>query len=190
MSSISRPITEFCLDLYDKFNKTEEGQNILFSPTSISVALALIHLGTRNNTATQIEKVSTNETPWDASTWLAVLLMEMLGIAAWCVLRKEAWTQAQVLSWSATIPAICLYELPHAPVQIEECGVREEVVHHSWTLWSFPSLGSKFQAGVFSCGCCEIPGSVGAGRQAQSDRWVTLSQGRCVLLMRFPETSA
>uniref|UniRef100_A0A8B9SGD6 Serpin family B member 11 (gene/pseudogene) n=1 Tax=Anas platyrhynchos TaxID=8839 RepID=A0A8B9SGD6_ANAPL len=57
MSSISRPITEFCLDLYHKFNKTEEGQNILFSPTSISVALALIHLGTRNNTATQIEKV-------------------------------------------------------------------------------------------------------------------------------------
>lgn len=62
MSSISRPITEFCLDLYDKFNKTAEGQNILFSPTSISVALALIHLGTRNNTAAQIEKVSTNET--------------------------------------------------------------------------------------------------------------------------------
>ncbi|EOA97659.1 Serpin B12, partial [Anas platyrhynchos] len=57
MSSISRPITEFCLDLYHKFNKTEEGQNILFSPTSISVALALIHLGTRNNTAAQIEKV-------------------------------------------------------------------------------------------------------------------------------------
>uniref|UniRef100_A0A8B9C366 Serpin family B member 11 n=1 Tax=Anser brachyrhynchus TaxID=132585 RepID=A0A8B9C366_9AVES len=57
MSSISRPITEFCLDLYDKFNKTAEGQNILFSPTSISIALALIHLGTRNNTAAQIEKV-------------------------------------------------------------------------------------------------------------------------------------
>ncbi|XP_009934777.1 serpin B11 [Opisthocomus hoazin] len=57
MGSISRPITEFCLDLYNKLNRNSEGANIVFSPMSISVALALIHLGTRNNTAAQIEKV-------------------------------------------------------------------------------------------------------------------------------------
>ncbi|XP_074003039.1 leukocyte elastase inhibitor-like [Numenius arquata] len=57
MSSISRPITEFCLDLYNKLNRNAEDTNIVFSPMSISVALALVHLGAKNNTAAQIEKV-------------------------------------------------------------------------------------------------------------------------------------
>nr|XP_010303497.1 PREDICTED: serpin B12-like [Balearica regulorum gibbericeps] len=57
MSSISRPITEFCLDLYNKLNRNAEDTNIAFSPMSISVALALVHLGAKNNTAAQIEKV-------------------------------------------------------------------------------------------------------------------------------------
>ncbi|PKU43864.1 serpin b12-like [Limosa lapponica baueri] len=57
MGSISRPITEFCLDLYDKLNRNAEDTNIVFSPMSISVALALVHLGAKNNTAAQIEKV-------------------------------------------------------------------------------------------------------------------------------------
>uniref|UniRef100_A0A8C3TPP2 Serpin family B member 11 n=1 Tax=Catharus ustulatus TaxID=91951 RepID=A0A8C3TPP2_CATUS len=58
MDSISRPVTEFCLDLYKKLNRSAEDTNIVFSPMSISVALALIHLGARNNTAAQIEKVT------------------------------------------------------------------------------------------------------------------------------------
>ncbi|XP_009871732.1 PREDICTED: serpin B12-like [Apaloderma vittatum] len=57
MGSISRPVTEFCFDLYNKLNRHAEGANIVFSPMSISVALALIHLGAKNNTAAQIEKV-------------------------------------------------------------------------------------------------------------------------------------
>ncbi|KAM7035906.1 serpin B5 [Passerculus sandwichensis] len=57
MDSMSRPITEFCLDLYKKLNRNAEDTNIVFSPMSISVALALIHLGAKNNTAAQIEKV-------------------------------------------------------------------------------------------------------------------------------------
>ncbi|KAM6101002.1 serpin B5 [Theristicus caerulescens] len=57
MGSISRPITEFCLDLYNKLNRNAEDTNIVFSPMSISVALALVHLGAKNNTAAQIEKV-------------------------------------------------------------------------------------------------------------------------------------
>ncbi|KAM6135149.1 LOW QUALITY PROTEIN: leukocyte elastase inhibitor-like [Pterocles gutturalis] len=56
MDSISRPITEFCLDLYNKLNRNAEDTNV-FSPMSISVALALVCLGARNNTAAQIEKV-------------------------------------------------------------------------------------------------------------------------------------
>uniref|UniRef100_A0A8C8E809 Serpin family B member 11 n=1 Tax=Otus sunia TaxID=257818 RepID=A0A8C8E809_9STRI len=62
MGSISRPVTEFCLDLYNKLNRNAEDTNIVFSPMSISVALALVHLGAKNNTALQIEKVSINET--------------------------------------------------------------------------------------------------------------------------------
>ncbi|XP_010185219.1 PREDICTED: leukocyte elastase inhibitor-like [Mesitornis unicolor] len=57
MGSISRPITEFCLDLYNKLNRNAEDTNIVFSPMSISVALALVCLGAQNNTAAQIEKV-------------------------------------------------------------------------------------------------------------------------------------
>ncbi|XP_029897776.1 serpin B12-like isoform X1 [Aquila chrysaetos chrysaetos] len=57
MGSISRPVTEFCLDLYNKLNRNAEDTNIIFSPMSISVALALVHLGAKNNTAAQIEKV-------------------------------------------------------------------------------------------------------------------------------------
>lgn len=62
MGSISRPVTEFCLDLYNKLNRNAENTNIVFSPMSISIALALVHLGARNNTAAQIEEVSINET--------------------------------------------------------------------------------------------------------------------------------
>uniref|UniRef100_A0A8C5TM40 Serpin family B member 11 n=1 Tax=Malurus cyaneus samueli TaxID=2593467 RepID=A0A8C5TM40_9PASS len=58
MDSVSRPVTEFCLDLYKKLNRSAEDTNIVFSPMSISAALALIHLGAKNNTAVQIEKVS------------------------------------------------------------------------------------------------------------------------------------
>ncbi|XP_032847896.2 leukocyte elastase inhibitor isoform X3 [Tyto alba] len=57
MGSISRPVTEFCLDLYNKLNRNAEDTNIVFSPMSISVALALVYLGAKNNTAAQIEKV-------------------------------------------------------------------------------------------------------------------------------------
>ncbi|KFQ82137.1 Serpin B10 [Phaethon lepturus] len=82
MGSIARPITEFCLDLYNKLNRNAEDTNIVFSPMSISVALALVHLGAKNNTAAQIEEVSIDGTCRDASTLLAVPLMEMLGILA------------------------------------------------------------------------------------------------------------
>ncbi|KAM6087038.1 serpin B12-like [Chlamydotis macqueenii] len=57
MDSVSRQITKFCLDLYNKLNRNAEDANIVFSPMSISVALALVHLGAKNNTAAQIEKV-------------------------------------------------------------------------------------------------------------------------------------
>lgn len=122
MGSISRSVTEFCLDLYNKLNRNAEDTNIIFSPMSISVALALVHLGAKNNTAAQIEKVSINETCWDASTLLAVPLMETLGILAGHVCEglignKQEYKHRCCLhrrAWCAMILAICLCELPHA----------------------------------------------------------------------------
>lgn len=133
MDSISTPVTEFCLDLYKKLNRSAEDTNIVFSPMSISVALALLHLGAKNNTAAQIEKVSMDEPWWGASTLLAVLLMEMLGIPVWhmcksltgnlhkgrhsCCLHSSAW--------STMIPAICWCEPHHNPCKSTEQGLTE-----------------------------------------------------------------
>uniref|UniRef100_A0A8U8CIA4 Uncharacterized protein n=1 Tax=Geospiza parvula TaxID=87175 RepID=A0A8U8CIA4_GEOPR len=69
MDSISRPVTEFCLDLYKKLNRSAEDTNIVFSPMSISVALALIHLGAKNNTAAQIEKIESTITYENLMLW-------------------------------------------------------------------------------------------------------------------------
>lgn len=117
MGSISRMITEFCLDLYNKVNRTTECQNIVFSPLSISTSLGLILLGARNNTATQIENVSTAEMFWDASTQLAVSPVATLGFAAQhlhlgnkdkhklsCCLENSVW---------CAVISLLLYHLSH-----------------------------------------------------------------------------
>lgn len=156
MGSISRPITEFCLDLYNKLNRNAEDTNIIFSPMSISVALALVHLGAKNNTAAQIEKVSINETCWDASTLLAVPLMEMLNILAWHVCEGPIGNKheykhrccLQSCAWCAMILVICLCELRHAPMQTQGHGARaewEEAIHHSEAHWLSPSLLPEYQ---------------------------------------------
>lgn len=134
MGSISRPVAEFCLDLYNKLNRNAEDTNIVFSPMSISVALALVHLGAKNNTAAQIEKVSINETCRDSSTLLAVPLMEMLGILARHVCEglignKHEYKHKCCLHsrvWCAMILAICSCELHRAPMQTQEHGARAE----------------------------------------------------------------
>uniref|UniRef100_A0A8D2P168 Serpin B10 n=1 Tax=Zosterops lateralis melanops TaxID=1220523 RepID=A0A8D2P168_ZOSLA len=48
----------FTLDLYKKLNETSKGQNIFFSPWSIATALAMVHLGAKGDTATQMAEVS------------------------------------------------------------------------------------------------------------------------------------
>lgn len=133
MDSISRSITEFCLDLYKKLNRTAEHTNIVFSPMSISVALALIHLGAKNNTAAQIEEVSMNEPRWGAPTLLAVPLMEMLGAPAWhtckCLTGNMHKSRHRCClhscAWSTMIPAICWCESHHTPCKSREQGLTE-----------------------------------------------------------------
>ncbi|KAM9228567.1 heterochromatin-associated protein MENT-like [Leptosomus discolor] len=57
MESLSVTTNSFTLDLYKKLNETAKGQNIFFSPWSIATALAMVYLGARGDTATQMAEV-------------------------------------------------------------------------------------------------------------------------------------
>uniref|UniRef100_A0A8V5FIZ7 Serpin B10 n=1 Tax=Melopsittacus undulatus TaxID=13146 RepID=A0A8V5FIZ7_MELUD len=58
MESLSVSTNSFTLDLYKKLNETSRGQNIFFSPWSIATALAMVYLGAKGDTATQMAEVS------------------------------------------------------------------------------------------------------------------------------------
>uniref|UniRef100_A0A8C4KIW4 Serpin B10 n=1 Tax=Dromaius novaehollandiae TaxID=8790 RepID=A0A8C4KIW4_DRONO len=57
MESLSASISSFTLDLYKKLNETSKGKNIFFSPWSIATALAMVYLGAKGDTATQMAEV-------------------------------------------------------------------------------------------------------------------------------------
>ncbi|XP_034998519.1 leukocyte elastase inhibitor-like isoform X1 [Hippoglossus stenolepis] len=54
---LSKANTSFCLDLFKQLNDKDKAANVFFSPFSISSALAMLMLGTRGNTHTQISEV-------------------------------------------------------------------------------------------------------------------------------------
>uniref|UniRef100_A0A8D0LBQ7 Serpin domain-containing protein n=1 Tax=Sphenodon punctatus TaxID=8508 RepID=A0A8D0LBQ7_SPHPU len=56
MEKLCNANTHFALDLFQKFNEASPAGNIFFSPFSISTALALVSLGAKGNTATQMSK--------------------------------------------------------------------------------------------------------------------------------------
>ena len=47
----------FALDLYQQLGQENVGQNVLFSPASVSLAIAMTYLGARGQTAQQIAQV-------------------------------------------------------------------------------------------------------------------------------------
>lgn len=177
MDSISRPVTEFCLDLYKKLNRSAEDTNIVFSPMSISVALALLHLGAKNNTAAQIENVSMN-----ASTLLAVHLMEMLGIPAWhmckCLTgnlhKGRHCCCLHICAWSTMIPAICWCESHHITCKSTEQGLTvggDDTAQ--WRALAFHKPAgrisgfiSELWTGASSCGCYGNPKSGSLGGES------------------------
>ncbi|XP_010183745.1 PREDICTED: heterochromatin-associated protein MENT-like, partial [Mesitornis unicolor] len=57
MESLSASTNSFTLDLYQKLNETSKGQNIFFSPWSIATTLAMVYLGAKGDTASQMAKV-------------------------------------------------------------------------------------------------------------------------------------
>uniref|UniRef100_A0A803WCH3 Serpin B10 n=1 Tax=Ficedula albicollis TaxID=59894 RepID=A0A803WCH3_FICAL len=58
METPSVSTNSFTVDLYKKLNENSKGQNIFFSPWSIATALAMVHLGAKGDTATQMAEVS------------------------------------------------------------------------------------------------------------------------------------
>ncbi|NWR68704.1 SPB10 protein, partial [Centropus unirufus] len=57
MELISTSVGEFTVDLLNKLNETNKGKNIFFSPWSISTALALVYLGAKGDTASEMAEV-------------------------------------------------------------------------------------------------------------------------------------
>ncbi|XP_074063377.1 serpin B10 [Macrotis lagotis] len=57
MDSLTTSNNQFALEFSKKLAESTGDKNIFFSPWSISTALAMIYLGARGNTATQIEQV-------------------------------------------------------------------------------------------------------------------------------------
>ncbi|NWU97675.1 SPB10 protein, partial [Upupa epops] len=57
MELISTSVGKLTVDLFNKLNETNQGKNIFFSPWSISSTLALIYLGAKGKTATEMAEV-------------------------------------------------------------------------------------------------------------------------------------
>ncbi|XP_078395626.1 leukocyte elastase inhibitor-like [Cetorhinus maximus] len=56
MEDLSKANCHFTLDLFTKLIEKNQAGNIFFSPFSISTALAMVYLGAKNNTASQMAK--------------------------------------------------------------------------------------------------------------------------------------
>ncbi|NWQ88586.1 SPB10 protein, partial [Burhinus bistriatus] len=57
MELVSTSVGKFTVELFNKLNETNKGKNIFFSPWSVSTALALMYLGAKGNTATEMAEV-------------------------------------------------------------------------------------------------------------------------------------
>nr|XP_010959572.1 serpin B4-like [Camelus bactrianus] len=56
MDSLSGPISHFAVDLYQQIRQSSTGKNIFYSPLSIMSAFGMLYLGSRGNTAAQLQK--------------------------------------------------------------------------------------------------------------------------------------
>ncbi|KAJ8010502.1 hypothetical protein DPEC_G00075760 [Dallia pectoralis] len=57
MESLSLANTNFSVDLFKKITEKDKTGNVFYSPLSVSSALAMVYLGARGNTATQMSEV-------------------------------------------------------------------------------------------------------------------------------------
>uniref|UniRef100_A0A8C3PKA5 Leukocyte elastase inhibitor n=1 Tax=Calidris pygmaea TaxID=425635 RepID=A0A8C3PKA5_9CHAR len=77
MDSLCAANTAFALDLLRKLCEKKSGQNVFFSPFSISSALSMILLGSKGNTEAQIAKVLSLNKSEDAHNGYRSLLSEI-----------------------------------------------------------------------------------------------------------------
>ncbi|XP_060949806.1 leukocyte elastase inhibitor-like [Limanda limanda] len=56
-SALSKANTSFCLDLFKQLSDKDKAANVFFSPFSISSAMAMVMLGARGNTHTQMSEI-------------------------------------------------------------------------------------------------------------------------------------
>uniref|UniRef100_A0A8C2TZD6 Ovalbumin-related protein Y n=1 Tax=Coturnix japonica TaxID=93934 RepID=A0A8C2TZD6_COTJA len=61
MDSISVTNTKFCFDVFNEMKVHHVNENIFFSPLSIFTALAMVYLGARGNTESQMKKCGSSE---------------------------------------------------------------------------------------------------------------------------------
>ncbi|NXL96612.1 SPB6 protein, partial [Tyrannus savana] len=77
MESLCAANTTFALDLLRKLCEKKSGQNLFFSPFSISSALSMVLLGSKGNTEAQITKVLSLKKSEDAHNGYQSLLSEI-----------------------------------------------------------------------------------------------------------------
>ncbi|XP_017270712.1 leukocyte elastase inhibitor isoform X2 [Kryptolebias marmoratus] len=77
-SPLSKANTTFCLDLFKKLGDKDKTENVFCSPFSISSALAMVMLGARGNTATQMsESLQTKDMQDAVHSDFATLLRQL-----------------------------------------------------------------------------------------------------------------
>uniref|UniRef100_A0A4W6FZR2 Serpin B6 n=1 Tax=Lates calcarifer TaxID=8187 RepID=A0A4W6FZR2_LATCA len=73
---LSKANTTFCLDLFRKLSDNDNTANVFFSPFSISSALAMVMLGARGNTATQMSELEKQLTYENFVEWTRPDMMD------------------------------------------------------------------------------------------------------------------
>ncbi|XP_055962964.1 serpin B10 [Sorex fumeus] len=68
MDSLAKSINQFALEFSKKLAEDDEGKNIFFSPWGISTTLAMVYLGTKGTTATQMAQVLQFDTDQDVKS--------------------------------------------------------------------------------------------------------------------------
>uniref|UniRef100_A0A8C7WUI2 Serpin domain-containing protein n=1 Tax=Oryzias sinensis TaxID=183150 RepID=A0A8C7WUI2_9TELE len=63
LNTVSSANTKFSLDLFKQLSNEDKTANVFYSPFSISSALAMVMLGARGTTASQMTKVSRTAPP-------------------------------------------------------------------------------------------------------------------------------
>ncbi|NXO25000.1 SPB8 protein, partial [Cisticola juncidis] len=77
MESLCAANTTFAVDLFRKLCEERSGQNVFFSPFSISSALSMVLLGSRGSTEAQIGKVLCLKDAQDAHNGYQSLLSDI-----------------------------------------------------------------------------------------------------------------